>query len=78
MRLKQPDKRALHCRELSAILIGIDRFARLLGGDVTVASRVGMGTTFLLTLPMKAPAGATIRRRDTPTTPTGPVRALHI
>ena len=54
------------------------KLARLLGGDVTVASRVGMGTTFLLTLPMKAPAGATIRRRDTPTTPTGPVRALHI
>jgi len=54
------------------------KLARLLGGDVTVASRVGMGTTFLLTLPMKAPAGATIRRRDTPTTPTGSVRALHI
>ena len=54
------------------------KLARLLGGDVTVTSRVGMGTTFLLTLPMKAPAGATIRRRDTPTTPTGPVRALHI
>jgi len=54
------------------------KLARLLGGDVTVESRVGIGTTFLLTLPMKAPAGATIRRRDTPTTPTGPVRALHI
>ena len=54
------------------------KLARLLGGDVTVASRVGMGTTFLLTLPMKAPAGVTIRRRDTPSTPTGPVRALHI
>jgi signal transduction histidine kinase len=54
------------------------KLARLLGGDVTVASRVGMGTTFLLTLPMKAPAGETIRRRDTPTTPTGQVRALHI
>ena len=54
------------------------KLARLLGGDVTVASRVGMGTTFLLTLPMKAPAGVTIRRRDTPTTPTGSVRALHI
>jgi len=54
------------------------KLARLLGGDVTVASRVGMGTTFMLTLPMKAPAGETIRRRDTPTTPTGPVRALHI
>jgi signal transduction histidine kinase len=54
------------------------KLARLLGGDVTVASRVGMGTTFLLTLPMKAPAGEKIRRRDTPTTPTGPVRALHI
>jgi signal transduction histidine kinase len=54
------------------------KLARLLGGDVTVASRVGMGTTFLLTLPMKAPTGATIRRRDTPSTPTGPVRALHI
>jgi hypothetical protein len=37
-----------------------------------------MGTIFLLTLPMKAPAGEVIRRRDTPTTPTGPVRALHI
>ena len=54
------------------------KLARLLGGDVTVASRVGIGTIFLLTLPMKAPAGETIRRRDTPTTPTGPVRALQI
>jgi signal transduction histidine kinase len=52
------------------------KLARLLGGDVTVASRVGAGTTFLLTLPMKAPAGETIRRRDTPTTPTNPVFAL--
>ena len=54
------------------------KLARLLGGDVTVASRVGMGTTFRLTLPMKAPAGETIRRRDTPTTPTNPVPALHV
>jgi signal transduction histidine kinase len=54
------------------------KLARLLGGDVTVASRVGMGTTFLLTLPMKAPAGEPIRRRDTPTTPTNPMHALHI
>jgi signal transduction histidine kinase len=45
------------------------KLARLLGGDVTVA-------TFQLTLPMKAPAGETIRRRDTPTTPTNPVYAL--
>jgi signal transduction histidine kinase len=52
------------------------KLARLLGGDVTVASRIGAGTTFLLTLPMKAPAGETIRRRDTPTTPTNPVFAL--
>ena len=52
------------------------KLARLLGGDVTVASRMGVGTTFLLTLPMKAPAGETIRRRDTPTTPTSPVYAL--
>jgi signal transduction histidine kinase len=54
------------------------KLARLLGGDVTVASRVGAGTTFSLTLPMKAPAGETLRRRDTPTTPTGPLRALRI
>ena len=52
------------------------KLARLLGGDVTVASRIGAGTTFLLTLPMKAPAGETIRRRDTPTTPTSPLYAL--
>lgn len=51
------------------------KLARLLGGDVTVSSSVGSGTIFLLTLPMKAPAGETIRRRDTPT---GPVHALHI
>jgi signal transduction histidine kinase len=54
------------------------KLARLLGGDVTVASRMGAGTTFLLTLPMKAPAGETIRRRDTPTTPTSPMLALKI
>ena len=54
------------------------KLARLLGGDVTVASRVGAGTTFLLTLPMKAPAGETVRRRDTPTTPTGPQVAIGV
>jgi signal transduction histidine kinase len=54
------------------------KLARLLGGDVTVVSRLGAGTTFLLTLPMKAPSGETVRRRDTPTTPTGPVYALKI
>lgn len=53
------------------------KLARLLGGDVTVASRVGAGTTFLLTLPLLAPAGETVRRRDTPTTPTGPMHALQ-
>jgi len=53
------------------------KLARLLGGEVTVASRIGAGTTFLLTLPMKAPAGETIRRRDTPTTPTSPLRSLQ-
>jgi len=51
------------------------KLARLLGGDVTVASRFGAGATFLLTVPMKAPAGETVRRH-TPTTPTHPVRAL--
>jgi signal transduction histidine kinase len=54
------------------------KLARLLGGDVTVASRVGAGSTFLLTLPMKAPVGETVRRRDTPTTPTSAVPALRI
>lgn len=54
------------------------KLARLLGGDVTVASRVGVGTTFLLTLPMKAPVGETVRRRDTPTTPTSAVPALRM
>ena len=48
------------------------KLARLLGGDVTVASSVGAGSTFVLTLPMKAPAGENVRRRDTPTTPTTP------
>jgi signal transduction histidine kinase len=54
------------------------KLARLLGGDVTVASRMGAGTTFLLTLPMKAPAGEAVRRRDTPTTPTSQLRAVRI
>lgn len=54
------------------------KLARLLGGDVTVASRIGVGTTFLLTLPLLAPSGATVRRRDTPTTPTGPLYSLQI
>jgi len=53
------------------------KLARLLGGDVTVASRAGAGTTFLLTIPLLAPAGETVRRRDTPTTPTGPMHALQ-
>lgn len=54
------------------------KLARLLGGDVSVASRMGAGTTFLLTLPMKAPVGETVRRRDTPTTPTSPLHAVRI
>jgi signal transduction histidine kinase len=54
------------------------RLARLLGGDVSVASRIGAGSTFLLTVPMKAPAGEAVRRRDTPTTPTSSIPALHI
>lgn len=54
------------------------KLARLLGGDVTVASRMGAGTTFLLTLPMKAPAGETVRRRDTPTTPTNQLRVVQV
>jgi len=54
------------------------KLARLLGGEVSVASRLGAGTTFLLTLPMVAPAGETVRRRDTPTTPTEPLAALQI
>jgi signal transduction histidine kinase len=45
------------------------KLARLLGGDVSVASRVDAGTTFLLTLPLVAPAGETVRHRDTPTEP---------
>jgi signal transduction histidine kinase len=54
------------------------RLARLLGGEVSVASSVGAGSTFLLTLPMKAPPGESVRRRDTPTTPTSSMPALHI
>jgi len=54
------------------------KLARLLGGDVTVASRMGAGSTFLLALPMKAPAGEAVRRRDTPTTPTNPLQAVRI
>jgi two-component system, sensor histidine kinase and response regulator len=53
------------------------KLARLLGGDVTVASRVGSGTTFLLKLPLMAPAGETVSRRDTPTTPTEPLVSIQ-
>ena len=54
------------------------KLARLLGGEVSVASRLGAGTTFLLTLPMVAPAGETVRRHDTPTTPTEPLVPIEI
>lgn len=54
------------------------KLARLLGGDVSVASRLGAGTTFLLTLPMVAPASETVRGRDTPTTPTEPLVSIEI
>jgi signal transduction histidine kinase len=54
------------------------KLARLLGGDVTVASSVGTGSIFVLSLPMKAPAGETVRRRDTPTTPTSMPPVLRI
>ncbi|HST07184.1 MAG TPA: HAMP domain-containing sensor histidine kinase [Gemmatimonadaceae bacterium] len=54
------------------------KLARLLGGDVTVASRIGAGSTFVLTLPMNAPSGESIRRRDTPSTPSGPLQAVRI
>ena len=45
---------------------------------VTVASKMGDGTTFLLTLPIKAPVGESVRRRDTPTTPTNQMKAVRI
>lgn len=54
------------------------KLARLLGGDVSVASRLGAGTTFLLTLPMVAPAGENVQRRGTPTTPTEPLVSIEI
>jgi len=53
------------------------KLARLLGGEVTVASRAGAGTTFLLRLPLLAPAGETVRRRNTPTTPTEPLVSIQ-
>lgn len=53
------------------------KLARLLGGEVTVASRLGSGTTFLLKLPLLAPAGETVQRRNSPTTPTEPLVSIQ-
>jgi CheY-like chemotaxis protein len=42
------------------------QFCQLLGGDITVASRPGEGSTFTITLPARSDAPAQIKRADAP------------
>jgi signal transduction histidine kinase len=65
-----------HRRTVSGAGLGLtltQRFARMLGGEISVSSSVGTGSTFLLTLPLEmepraTPAGSTAPATQDPST----------